>query len=573
MTTHKTFCLVIGIAITVLFAPTAMAAWPTGETTIATNTSQYLQAGVIDDETGGAILTWFSSNILMAQRFAPDGTMLWTAGGADVGDLTNAWLYGRSVVADGSGGFIYAFRRDNDIYAQHVDSTGAADWDHLGYGFPNPVPVCTNPANQYHQSMDTDGAGGVIIAWTDYRDGNMIIHAQHIDATGTPQWTLDGVPLGTTALSHIYPLVLADGYGGAFVSCNAYVSGGWSYVYCQHVDATGTTTWGPDGIQVSETHAGSIPTATNDHNWNLLSDGAGGILSTWRHTPYTNQVSIQASRLTAAGARVWADSVVALTPALPSEIIAGSTTSAATGDGGLVSGWSEPRNFAVSGYDLFINRLDGAGNLVWSASTAGIPLCTETNNQNTLALSVDPAGVTWATWKDGRSGSWQLYSQHIDAGGTALGAVDGDAFDLNRDPVTSGPVQVSGGVFVAYSDKRNPAPDITTNLYAKVLGGPVSAVGPVFASDLTLSPNWPNPFSSETRIGYATGRPGFIDLSVYDLRGRRVRTLFGDAVDSGDHVARWDGRDRQGNPLAAGVYFVRLRSGGEIVSRRMTLLR
>jgi hypothetical protein len=74
----------------------------------------------------------------------------------------------------------------------------------------------------------------------------------------------------------------------------------------------------------------------------------------------------------------------------------------------------------------------------------------------------------------------------------------------------------------------------------------------------------PNPFRPLTRIGYSISSGGAIaDLGVFDLSGRRVATLFKGTASEGIHEAVWMGGDDRGNPLASGVYFVRLIAGGE----------
>ena len=62
-------------------------------------------------------------------------------------------------------------------------------------------------------------------------------------------------------------------------------------------------------------------------------------------------------------------------------------------------------------------------------------------------------------------------------------------------------------------------------------------------------------------------------LVLYDVRGRRVRTLVDGARAAGEHVARWDGRDESGAPAAAGVYFLRLETAAGTRGSRIALLR
>ncbi len=84
---------------------------------------------------------------------------------------------------------------------------------------------------------------------------------------------------------------------------------------------------------------------------------------------------------------------------------------------------------------------------------------------------------------------------------------------------------------------------------------------------------WPNPFNPATEISFTLDHPGHAELSVYDLAGRRIRTLLDEALPPGNHTRTWRGLDDSGRPMPAGVYLARLRSGDRVESRRMVLLK
>jgi len=109
---------------------------------------------------------------------------------------------------------------------------------------------------------------------------------------------------------------------------------------------------------------------------------------------------------------------------------------------------------------------------------------------------------------------------------------------------------------------------------------------PITRSLLTVSPD---PFSQATLIQYkasADGRPRtadnvptyqHINLSIYDLSGRLIRTLVDEplkhpTIEPSDHVV-WDGRDEAGERVVSGVYFCRLGFGSEIAAKKVVVLR
>ena len=88
-----------------------------------------------------------------------------------------------------------------------------------------------------------------------------------------------------------------------------------------------------------------------------------------------------------------------------------------------------------------------------------------------------------------------------------------------------------------------------------------------------LEQNYPNPFNSNTVIRYQMSTPGQVELSVHDLAGQRVCTLFNGHRKAGPHSLTWDGRDATGLGLATGIYLYRLRLGDVVETRKLLLLR
>lgn len=89
----------------------------------------------------------------------------------------------------------------------------------------------------------------------------------------------------------------------------------------------------------------------------------------------------------------------------------------------------------------------------------------------------------------------------------------------------------------------------------------------------SLSQNFPNPFNPATAIGYTIDNDSDVELNVYDVAGRLVRTLVRASQGAGSYEARWDGRDTAGQPVASGMYFYRLKAGDFSQTRRMVVLR
>jgi hypothetical protein len=88
-----------------------------------------------------------------------------------------------------------------------------------------------------------------------------------------------------------------------------------------------------------------------------------------------------------------------------------------------------------------------------------------------------------------------------------------------------------------------------------------------------LGPNAPNPFNHATSIRFDLPQESQTDLDVYDVSGRMVRSLLHERFPAGSHVVVWDGIGADGQRVQGGVYFTRLKVGGEVRSRRIVLVR
>lgn len=96
---------------------------------------------------------------------------------------------------------------------------------------------------------------------------------------------------------------------------------------------------------------------------------------------------------------------------------------------------------------------------------------------------------------------------------------------------------------------------------------------PALPSVFNLNQNYPNPFNAKTAIDYSIGKNSDVKLSVYDLAGRLVNTLYNGVQEAGHYQITWDGKDANGNLTASGVYFYRLEAEGKNVTRRMVMLK
>ncbi len=133
-------------------------------------------------------------------------------------------------------------------------------------------------------------------------------------------------------------------------------------------------------------------------------------------------------------------------------------------------------------------------------------------------------------------------------GTTGLSITAADLRDARRDPIL--PLFTEGAVVTV--DPGTGVPD-----------------DPVAGPD--VGPCSPNPFVAETRIAFSLpGGGSAAEAAIYDLAGRQVRRLAAPRGATGE--IRWDGRAENGSRVPAGVYFVRLHSGGGSSETRVVKL-
>ena len=94
---------------------------------------------------------------------------------------------------------------------------------------------------------------------------------------------------------------------------------------------------------------------------------------------------------------------------------------------------------------------------------------------------------------------------------------------------------------------------------------------------IALLQNYPNPFNPVTKICLLISGTdeaiSFLDLSIYDIKGQKVKTLFSGSIQPPIGEFEWDGKNESGEPVAGGIYFYTLKTPNTIQSRKMVLLR
>lgn len=241
------FVLLIAILFVISSTPAAYASWTQDGIPVALQPHQGGQPEsgpqITTDGLGGTIVTWVDGRSveggIYAQRVDANGTTLWAADGVAI-CTEGGYQVKPQIISDGSGGAIITWEDyrsvEGGIYAQRIDANGDILWT------ANGVAICTAMGYKTDPRITTDGSGGAIITW----EGNRNLadyegfYAQRIDASGVVQWTADGVAICTATDDQYSPQIASDGAGGAIISWEDYRIGyGFSDIYAQRIDASG----------------------------------------------------------------------------------------------------------------------------------------------------------------------------------------------------------------------------------------------------------------------------------------------------------------------------------------------
>lgn len=142
-------------------------------------------------------------------------------------------------------------------------------------------------------------------------------------------------------------------------------------------------------------------------------------------------------------------------------------------------------------------------------------------------------------------------------------------------PVGTGVIAISGYIYHRhglYSDSTayKMEPTYITDIVLDIVGTDDNNSQPVAFS---LNQNYPNPFNPVTSIDFTIPVTETVKLTVYDLRGRQVRTLVNQTMDPGHYLVKWNGKNDAHAQVSSGVYFYRMKAGDYVKSRKMILVR
>ena len=377
--------------------------WNINGTPICTFEEKQTDPQIISDEAGGAIIAWDDWRDgtdyidIYAQRVDSSGSILWTANGTAI-STANYEQYNHQICTDGAGGAIITWNdfrsgSNGDIYVQRIDSNGVVQWTGNG------EEICTDVNDQYYPQICSDGAGGAIIAWVDNRNGPYDIYAQHINSNGVVQWTNNGVTICTATDYQENIQVCRDGAGGAIIAWEDERDGNKD-IYVQHIASNGVPQWLVNGE--------AICTADYDQqDLQIYSDRSGGAIIVWEDWRSPTNLNIYAQHINLNGTIQWTTNGKPICTASQNQY---DPQICGDGAGGSIFTWADRRSGSQN--DIYAQRVDSDGNIKWLVD--GIPICIAEGNKITPQITTEGAGNAIIVWSDNRNGKYDIFGQKLE---------------------------------------------------------------------------------------------------------------------------------------------------------------
>ncbi len=443
MRSHRRLSPVLLMFILFLCPVSLSAAWPLEGIPICSESSSQSDITMVEDGAGGVILIFVDDRYgnfdIFAQRFDSSGDVLWNPAGVPVCTITGSQLYPEAV-SDGAGGAVITWQDYrggvSDVYAQRIDASGTRLWHTAG------LAICTATGSQYLPKISPDGTGGGIIAWEDWRNGNGDIYARRVDSDGNVLWTVLGVAICTESSRQYEHQIASDGAGGSFIVWRDRRDGN-SDIYFDRVYSDGSLVWGSNGLDVcSDPASQDLP--------RVINVGNGSAVFAWRD--FRNSTVDIYAQLTIGIGRQWVSNGIQVCAVLAT--ILSNIEMIQDSDGGIVICWDDDRGWTEL-YGIYAQRLLMSGVVDWNLG--GVLVADEPLSQSRAAIISDDVGGTIVSWlEDDLLGS-RVNAQRLDSNGNTLWNPDGvriAPLTLNQSDCHIIP-DGEGGAIAAWIDDRD----------------------------------------------------------------------------------------------------------------------
>jgi len=509
------------------------------------------EGSLVLDGTGGVFVTFGSqiSGTMHAhvQHLSGGGQVAtgWPPNGLRIGNLSGG-QFDPVGVSDGAGGIIVVWEEVRigpkvDLFAIRIGPDGATS-----PGWPeNGIDVCTAYEAQALPQIVSDGAGGSLVAWVDYRavpvvapnlDEYTDVYAHHVLPTGTmdARWPSNGLPICTKPHMQAFVEACSDEQGGMIVSWGDFRADPDVYAQRVRVDGTLAPGWAVDGNPVGVVPGYDRVTSPP------VPDGTGGAYFTWESQPGSLRHARTQHLLPNGQIPPGGDPMGLLLIAIPAEQI--DPWIIADGYGGAIVAWDDKRK--GGGFDdVYALRIAGGGPTAVAVSL--------------VSAEAEPglARLTWQVTGDGSSFAIERKRNGATFVPIATLAPTGAGRIAYEDLVSE-----PGRYFyrLTYSDEgaRRETPEVQVDVPSTFT--------------LSLAGFTPNPISAASlSVSFTLPKQAPGSLALYDVTGRELMREDLTGLGPGRHALRLGAHQR----VSAGVYWLRLTHRDRSVTARGVVIR
>ena len=559
--------------------------WTPNGVAVCTATADQTSPVVTTDGSGGAIIAWQDArngNLdLYAQRVIATSATAWTSNGVAV-YVGSGGQYEPAIASDENGGAVVAWTDDrsgnNDVYAQRLNSSGSSLWTATG------VVVCSAIGVQRFQTVNSDGAGGAFIAWQDQRAGGTDLYAQHLSATATALWSAmlyssDPMPLSTARDEQTEVVAAPDGAGGLIVAWQDTRNGATSDIYAQRIERFGKL-GSPEPVLTSvrdlpNDEGGWVRVAWQASPYDLTGDTDLNDYALFRSVPPNLAIAAIASgeaTLLAAGEVPGPQETGYLFTSQSDLTYAWEYLTSVTAQH-MFASYALPLattcDSAAAGNPqtafLVVARSSMGGKYWMSSAMTGYSVDNLSPSTPSSFTGLYAAGTTTMHWTP--VGAPDLAAYHVHRG--ARPSFTPDAGNLVAALTSTDLTDSPGSAYVykvcAVDVHGNESP------YATLVPSGTLAVDEGGATLAFATPR-PMPAHRSVVLEWSLSQDGPVRLALFDAAGRRVRTLQDGPMSAGPHHAVFTLDDAAGS-LPSGLYLVRLEAEQRTIVRRVAMLR
>lgn len=521
---------------------------PQNNTPVCTAINDQDYCAATSDGAGGAIIAWQDDRSngykVYAQRMNADGVAQW---GTDGKLIYSDDIYAVKpiIVSDGLGGAFIIWFEDNDyIYGQHVNASGTELWN------VNGKKLASNYDCLYYNAI-ADGSGGFFLSYT--KRNESYIYGQHFSVDGNPQWGASDPVICNAGIDANGDAdnqdMLSDGSGGFFITWVNYISPS-SYIYVQRYNAAGVAQWGVNGISVGTGYFTEYP--------KIVTDGGGGAIIGWNINNQTDS-ALYAQKINAAGITQWP------TPTLITTTRNYSLKMISDNEGGAILGWNDGRFVTISedtNYRAYTQHIDTQGVAQWAQNGISIKAGTNANPQGSPQPYINGDGYIYYTFLDVYNTSLsfdRIYGQKLNENGDLLWNSNGIPIGAHQFMHTFIDILPDsfGGMIVSFRDDRE---GLNGNIYVQNIhsDGTLGRYLGKDSFDVESFKLYPNPTNGKFTIDSSV----IIDkIIIVDVLGQEILNVAPAA----------SGTSIQLNNQAKGIYFVKLFSLGKQMVKKLSL--